>query len=99
MSKKANTIRLRGQDIKIGEAFKIAGEASAVPVKLKTQVLTEQGKQELFQDILDALNVSVLGRIEEGNNVVLVGMKSGTYRLFVEKEDGTKADMGIEVTV
>ena len=89
MSKRAKTIRLCGQDIKIGEAFKIAGTASAEPVKLK----------DPLQDILDALNVSVLGRIEEGNNIVLVGAQSGTYRLFIENEDGTKTDMNIEVTV
>lgn len=92
-------IRLRGRDIDLGEKHKISGSVSSVPAKLKTEVLTEQGKQALFQDILDALNVSVLGRIEEGNEFVLVGVKPGTYSLFVEKEDGTKTELGIEVTV
>lgn len=70
-------ILLKGKEIDIGAQLKTVGTVSG---KTKLSKMSRDDKAEIVQQVLDALGMVALGRIDADNNVIL-DLGPGTYYL------------------
>lgn len=60
-----------------------------------TDYWTEADKTEIINEVLDAINIPVIGSVDENNNIVLTGnLAGGTYTLKYESTDGSTTEIG-----
>ena len=68
-----------------------AGDSEMIPLHI--------AGDDVVDEVIEALGVSVLGRVDSEKNIILSGpLSAGTYTLKYEHEDGSTATVG-EVTV
>lgn len=70
------------------------GDKGDSPVK-GVDYWTGADKAEIVQSVLDVMNGTVVGTLDESNNILLTGsLVDGTYTLKYENEDGTYTEVG-----
>lgn len=85
-------------DIDSGDLYKCRGGANGAyrwEMQGGSVELSDADKAELVAMVLDALGGKVIsGYVDSGNNIIITGLRGGSYTVKYEMEDGSIIDIG-----